>query len=328
MNKPVKPFEPMLAGTPKADTDIRFPVLASPKLDGVRGVCKDNSLLSRSLKKIPNKWVQALMSIPELTGLDGELTVGGAAHPNVMQNTMSVVMSHDKAEQFEFHVFDVHDVDDPFEKRIAGAAMMVEQIQDNWMAMAAALRLEGAPAWIMDCPIKMVEHELIRDMADLNTYEAKQLGLGYEGVMVRDPDGGYKRGRSTVKEGGLLKLKRFVDGEFVITGFVEEMENTNEKTVNEKGRSKRSTHAAGKVGKGTLGAFVGCMVPPLGKSLSSTAQTFNVGTGMTAEFRAWAWANQDKCLNKIGKFKHFDHGTVDAPRHPVWLGFRDKRDMS
>ena len=329
MTKSAKPFEPMLAGTPKADTDIRFPVLASPKLDGVRGVCKDGALLSRSLKKIPNKWVQALMSMPELTGLDGELTVGPANAPNVMQATTSIVMSSSKPEQFQFHVFDKWDaMPYSFEERLERAGDLVERAKATWLSLAVALRLEGAPAWIMDCPLVMVQHELIEDMAALNAYEAKQLALGYEGIMVRNPAGDYKHGRSTVKEGGLLKLKRFTDGEAIIVGFEEEMENLNEKTVNEKGRSKRSSHAENKRGKGTLGAFVCALVPPLGKSLSSTAPTFNIGTGMDHALRAHVWANRDKFMNQIVKFKHFDHGAVDAPRHPVFLGFRSPLDMS
>lgn len=325
MNKPAKPFEPMLAGTPKVDTDIRFPVLASPKLDGVRGVCKDGALLSRSLKKIPNRWVQSLMSMPELTGLDGELTVGPANAPNVMQATTSIVMSSSKPEQFQFHVFDKWDaMPYSFEERLERAGDLVERAKATWLSLAVALRLEGAPAWIVECPLVMVQHELIRDMADLNAYEAKQLALGYEGIMVRDPAGAYKHGRSTVKEGGLLKLKRFTDGEAVIVGFEEEMENLNEKTVNEKGRSKRSSHAENKRGKGTLGAFI---VEADGKQ-PATAVQFNIGTGMDHALRAHVWANRDKFMRQIVKFKHFDHGAVDAPRHPVFLGFRSPLDMS
>ena len=46
-------FKPLLASPADLST-LRFPVLASPKLDGVRAIVKDGVVLSRSLKKIPN----------------------------------------------------------------------------------------------------------------------------------------------------------------------------------------------------------------------------------------------------------------------------------
>ena len=87
------------------------------------------------------------------------------------------------------------------------------------------------------------------------------------------PDGPYKCGRSTVREGYLLKLKRFADGEAVILGCCEQMHNANAAQQDAFGRTKRSSHKDNKIGKATLGA-------------------------------------------------------KDAPRFPVWLGFRDAADTS
>jgi DNA ligase-1 len=53
----------------------------------------------------------------------------------------------------------------------------------------------------------------------------------------------------------LLHRKFVANAEGIITATFKEKENTNEKIVNELGRSKRSSHQAGKVGKGTLGGF-------------------------------------------------------------------------
>src|SRR5690606_28483163 len=64
-----------------------------------------------------------------------------------------------------------------------------------------------------------VEHTQMERASDVLDYESTCLARGYEGVMLRDPDGPYKFGRSTLREGTLLKLKRFEDAEAVVIGF-------------------------------------------------------------------------------------------------------------
>lgn len=326
-------FKPNLAGTPKSDLDLRFPLLASPKIDGVRAIKHAKvgvapALMSRSMKPIPNINVQRLLDFPDICGLDGELVVGSATDPNCMQNTTSGVMSSSKEFVFQFHIFDKFDEPYGFTDRLSKAVLIVKSIQDQWPVYRTMLRLEGAP-WAQDCPLVMVDHKWVKSIDELNAYEAEQLALGYEGVMLRDPDGLYKQGRSTAREGGLLKVKRFTDAEAIIIGFEEEMKNNNAKVTNELGRSKRSSHAAGKEGKGTLGAFI-CKQTRIDKfgKLEAYGPEFNIGTGMDASFRALAWLERDSYRGKIVKFKHFDHGVVDSPRHPVFIGMRDARDMS
>lgn len=324
-------FKPNLAGKPDTDADIPIPGLASAKIDGVRAANKNGKLLSRSLKLIPNKYVQALLGIPELHGLDGELTVGPANAPNVMQATTSIVMSSSKVAAFEFHVFDNWDLPNVGkQQRVLSAGDIVLSAQKHWQSLMTAARLDGAVADVLGaaCPIKLLPQKLITSLDELAKFEAECIEMGFEGVMVAKPDGMYKFGRSTAREGGLLKIKRFSDGEAIIVGFVEEMKNNNAKTTNELGRSKRSSHAAGKEGKNTLGAFVCKQLHVNNKGvLEPFGPEFNIGTGMTADFRAEVWNNQGKYKTKIVKFKHFEHGVVDAPRHPVFLGFRSPEDM-
>lgn len=323
-------FKPNLAGKVEKPADVPLPCLASPKIDGVRAIkhAGPRQLMSRSMKAIPNTNVQALLNFPDIVGLDGELVVGSATDPNCMQNTTSGVMSSAKEFAFQFHIFDKFDTPGYFTDRLGAAERIVASVQDQWDVYRTMLRLEGAP-WAQDCPLVMVPHTMIHTLDQLDAYEAEQLALGYEGVMVRDPTGLYKQGRSTVKEGGLLKVKRFTDAEAIVVGFEEEMKNNNVATTNELGRTKRSSHKDGKVGKGTLGAFV-CKRIFINEKGDRTFSdyTFNIGTGMDALFRSLVWEDRDSYMNRIVKFKHFEHGVVEAPRHPVFLGFRDERDMS
>lgn len=323
-------FKPNLAGTPKSDADIPFPVLASPKIDGVRAMRHD-LVMSRSMKPIPNRFVQDILGMGALRGLDGELTVGPATHPNCMQNTTSGVMAIDKTPLFQFHVFDRFDRPDmPFHDRLALAGHQVHEIQlawsgsaarQQWINKAVEARLDGYPTGpiVGDCPIVLVPHVRIENLEQLAAYEAERLAEGWEGVMVRSMHGLYKQGRSTPREGGLLKIKRFTDDEAEIIGFVEEMENTNEKVTNELGRSKRSSHKAGKVGKGTLGAFI---------LRNKAGVEFQCGSGINDALAATVWANQDRYMGQLVTYKSFLIGVKDAPRHPVFKAFRHPLDIS
>ncbi|KWH13560.1 ATP-dependent DNA ligase [Burkholderia territorii] len=304
-------FKPNLAATLTKPDLIKFPVWASPKIDGIRCVFFGGVAYSRSLKPIPNPVVQefAAAYASLLEGLDGELTVGSPTDANCMQNSMAV-MSKSAEPDFTFHVFDVYDGYAPYEHR-------GDVVEDRVMTF-----YDRYP----EADIKAVPQHLCACAADLDKLEARFLADGYEGMMIRTSDGKYKCGRSTEREGGLVKVKRFVDGEAVIVGFVEEMHNSNEATRDATGRTERSTSKAGLVGKGTLGALVVRKTCDHDERVP-VGLAFNVGTGFTAAQRRDFWNRRDELIGSFVKFKHFDHGTVDAPRHPVFIGFRHPEDM-
>lgn len=293
----------MLASAIEDTKALRYPVLVSPKYDGIRATMQNGRLLSRTLKPIPNALIQELYKdLPE--GIDGELIVGNPTSKTVFQDTTSVVMSHNKPiEPFvNFYVFDRFSPHYPFNSRI--------QIAVN------ELNSSGATGWWV------VAQSLVRNESELFYYEQKVLDQGYEGVMIRDPEGPYKQGRSSVKQGWLLKLKRFVDAEAEIIGYYEEMENQNEATTNALGRTERSTKKEGMVGKGTLGGFKVVGINGTFKDVE-----FEVGSGLTADQRAKYYRLPKTLMGKILKYKYFPIGTKDKPRLPIFLGFRDKADM-
>lgn len=269
-------------------------LIASPKLDGVRAIVRDGVVYSRSNKPIPNKYVQA--KFKHLDCFDGELIVGSPTSHSVYRDTVSVVMSDDKpADDVRFFVFDT-----------------VSRPTAHYMQRAKAL------LHIPDEGVILHETLAVATMNDLLCYEQQCLDQGYEGLILRDPYTPYKMGRSTVKEGWMLKLKRFMDAEAVVIGFEERMHNGNEATTNELGRTKRSSHQAGKSGRGDLGALI-CR--------TGDGVEFNIGTGFSDDLRATIWANRDDYLGRYAKYKFFPVGVKEAPRHPVFLGWRDRRDM-
>ena len=274
-------------------------MVASPKLDGIRCMIQDGVALSRSLKPIRNKHVQNLLGKKKYNGFDGELIVGAPTDKDVYRNTTKHVMSEHKEFKFTFWLFDMFtDRSLSYAERRAKISKLTNPKEKH---------------------IRILSYEMVKNMDDLLWYEENCLEIGYEGVILRDPNALYKHGRSTAKEGGLIKVKRFNDSEATILGFEEQMKNNNEKKVNELGRGQRSSHKENMIPKGTLGALV---VKDI-----STGVEFNLGSGFTDSVRDQLWKYKTDLIGQTVKYKYFDIGVKDAPRHPVYLGIRIPEDM-
>jgi DNA ligase-1 len=296
-------FKPMLAEALPTGTLPKFPCYVSPKLDGVRAVVFGGVVYSRNLKPIRNAHVQAMLGSPLLEGYDGELLVGSPTSPTAFRDTTSGVMSADGEPDFLFHVFDHFDLTKGFEQRFKGK-----------------LARPGTRAEIRHkaLPVQLVAQKLVHNEEELLAAEQDYLDRGFEGAMVRSVDGPYKCGRSTVKEGHLLKMKRFLDAEAEIIGYEELQHNENEKTTDALGHSKRSTAKAGKTGGGVLGTLL--VRDP------KTGVEFGIGGGFTADDRVRLWAERETLVGRLAKYKYFPIGAKEAPRFPVFLSFRDPDD--
>jgi DNA ligase-1 len=310
-------FKPMLAGKAPEDLrEIRYPVLASAKLDGIRCLIRGGQAVSRNLKPIPNRYVQeCLKGLPE--GLDGELMlVDNSGGFNAVQ---SAVMRADGEPNFLYEVFDFYP--NPHGELLScdGGLSFVgrRELLCEWFHRRGSL-------WAALLP-----HYVIENAEQLAAMEADVLERGYEGVMVRNPDGLYKYGRSTTREGGLLKVKQFTDEEAVVVALVERMHNDNEATKDAFGRTERSSHKENLRPAGDLGALV-CRTPD--------GAVFQIGTGFTAAQRVEYWQPVENALAEpwrhqvIGSTVTFKHQPDpggrqpgQAPRFPVFLGFR--RDL-
>lgn len=281
-------FKPLLASTVESIETVQFPVMASPKLDGIRCLIVNGEAVTRSLKPVPNAHVRDCLR--DLPGFDGELIVGNSTAPDAFNVSTSGIMSRDGAPAFTFHVFDRHDLDAPFFKRHA-AINPLESIH-----------------------VTVVRHVLLHDAAQLGEYEERCVAGGYEGVMIRDPGGKYKHGRSTVRDRVLGKVKRFADTEARIVGVEELLRNGNEAVTNALGHTERSTAKGGLLPADTLGALI--------VESPDWDAPFKIGTGYDSAMRHLLWANRDSLPGQLVKFKHQPSGAKDAPRFPVFIGIR------
>jgi DNA ligase-1 len=293
---------PMLATELKNVDELDWPMIATPKVDGIRCLNPDGRILSRSFKPIPNVHIRTTLERILPIGGDGELFSS-----NSFQKVTSDVMSRDGEPDFIFCMFDfVPDgkLDTPYVERLS--AMM------KWYRAASA----DTKKYIRILPFKV-----LFSVEELREYEAEVLDEGFEGVILRTPESPYKCGRSTWKERWLLKLKVFLDSEAEVIGLEEQLSNQNETETNELGLTKRSGKKEGMVKTGLLGKF-------LARDIHSGVEfKCGSGQGLTRELRKEIWDNQDAYVGKIFKYKYQPHGVKDLPRIPIWLGFRDPRDM-
>ncbi len=307
-------MKPMLAKE-AVPAKLRFPLAAQVKLDGIRVVIVEGRALTRSLKEIPNREVFEALSRPEFQGLDGEIIVGPPTAPDAYRRTASFVMAPNKTDEpWCFHVFDMWNHPGPFLERWDAAVRIAQKM----------------PPY----RTQMLGYSLCEDANDLEAYEAATVAQGHEGVILRDPNSLYKFGRSSATGGELLKLKRFIDFEAEVVGVYEEQHNANEAVTNALGRTERSTKAAGKIGKGTLGGLVL-------RALNGPAEgvEFRCGTGFDAQQRSALWAEWSASshpsrrhegglalVGRVAKIKSFPIGAKDKPRFPVFLGWRHEAD--
>lgn len=326
----MKPFRPMLAAslvTPR-DTEetllnnlkaLHFPVLATPKLDGIRCITTPGAtvgrpeLLShpvcRSLKSVPNNYVRDLIAtLPP--GLDGEILTyserdlfDGKNQPRNFHEIQSDVMSVQGRPTFKFHVFD---------------ADIYNHLNYHERAnVHLALRHD-----LPDFCIKVLP-TTCRTIEDLQAFMSLSIQQGHEGICFRSSmHCPYKYGRSTLRQEWLVKWKLFETSEAIIVGFEEEMHNENLGYKGLLGQLERSSHQENMTPKGRLGSFIVKL-----NGISSEGETFRIGTGFTADMRIEFWQKRDELLGKTVTFKHQAYGAKNAPRIPVFVGIRSEIDV-
>jgi len=297
-------MKPMLACKfDRTLVESQLPVLAQPKLDGIRLLIRDGIAWTRSLKPLRSTWVQSWVTRhkSQLEGLDLEVVTGDPLAPDAYRRTSSAVMSYDNQDALnsKFYIFDMWDSADIYLNRF-------------WHISNIEL-----PTFC-----EVLETVTISSMESLLEYEAGLLARGHEGVILRDPNGYYKFGRSTPKEGTLVKMKQFLDTEATVTAVHELRHNANEQTINELGYAERSGHQENLIPMDTLGA-----IQCVGRWPDGSEYEVRIGTGFDEETRLRLWRQRDELIGRVVKFKYFLTGAKEAPRFPVFLGFRDADDM-
>ena len=297
IKRPMKAMSKSL--TDKDAKLLNYPVVGSPKLDGIRALVIDSQVLSSTLKPIGNKHIQMCLGKKIYNGLEGELIVGDPCDPDSFNNTTGAVRRSSGEPDFKFYVF------------------------DNFNEPSLSYKdrfLNDSIKYAILPHIMVVEQTKIDTFHELLLFEEMVVNKGYEGAMIRSFDGVYKEGRTTLREQNIFKRKPVSDAEAKIMGFNEQMTNNNEQTLNELGKHVRSSHKENKTPAGTLGSLI--------LKCDLWDEPFSCGSGMTDEFKQEIWDNQDNYKELIVVFKYQAYGSRDKPRQPIFKGFRDKDDIT
>lgn len=284
-------IRPQLAASemPNIYTQVTWPKIIQPKLDGICCLAVDGVAMSRTMKPIPNRYVQRVFKDLNLHGFHGELMVHGD-----FNEVQSAIMREEGEPEFYYVVYDVWNIDAPYSVRNLYFLKHVNLLNNKHVCV-----IDGE---IVDSPQECE--------TELNHY----IQLGYEGAMLRDLDSLYKQGRHTLKSQALLKLKKFYDDEAVVIGFEEKLHNENVQEKDERGYSKRSQKKEGMVPANTLGALV----------VKWKDVEFKIGSGYTDSQRQAIWSNRENLLGKLATFRYQELSKYGVPRFPTWKCMRDE----
>ena len=244
---------------------LAFPVYVQPKLDGIRCLVyqKDGQWVFQSrnhtvFQPFPHLEQSLEKVLPTGMILDGELY----RHGLDFQTITSIVRkkNHPDLSQLQYHVYDVL-CEGTFEERYT----RLLQLKD----------------------LVLTETRMAHSIEDIEQYHDYCVERGYEGIMIRNPNGPYKQARSK----DLLKYKHFKTDEFQVVGHT--------------------------VGKGDIAVFE-CITKD---------KSFGVMMKATLEQKQEMLTNIQDYYGKWLTVKYQELSKDGIPRFPVGVGWRIDMDL-
>lgn len=302
------------------DPRIIYPKLGSLKFDGTRCVCVAGELLSRSMKPQKNqnlpKALEALCAVAEGRRLVFDFELYDHTMPNHGAHT-SVLASHKKEipDTMLCHVFDVVPLD-----YWTGATERQHPAFRDRVEMYHNI-LETSPEIAKDPRYQAVEQvELVDPECGKALFEIA-IEQGYEGAMLRCPDGRYKHGRSSIKEGLVLKFKDFhtIDGVIVDVIQRRKLKEGIERTTTPTGHMERVHTKDSYELDDMVGAFKV-------EFEDGTVSEVNYGRGFNHEDRQRHWHERQSLIGKAVEVKHLPHGAKEGIRIGSLVRFRPDKD--
>ena len=261
----------------KVDWDNKHHLHVQPKFDGHRclAFCDERmeiTLYSREgclIETTPhiNEQLHPIM-YPGVI-LDGELYIHGMPLNKIAS---LIKRKQDGSQNLCFMTYDLGDPTKPFADRF-------QTLSQDYMDDS------------LDTPhVQLARTQAVGSLGEANEFQAACIENGYEGAMLRHGTSGYKPGK---RSAGLLKMKTFVDAEFVIVGCKE-----------------------GNAGYAGMAIFE-CVTPDGNK--------FDVTAPGTHEEKRAAWQARDSYNGKrlTVKYQFYTQTDEPVPFLPVAKGYKD-----
>jgi len=302
--------KPMLApsGEPDLNT-LKYPTMASVKMDGVRCLVFDGKMYSRSMEPLHpavTERFQPIIDIAHRAGvcLDGEIWKEDMPFNKIMHATAHA----EECKELRLHVFDILTVTEWYQAVPQTPFNQRANHYGPWCGLYDPEQKHCVPVTQYVCN----DAEHVRRMRQ----EAYQ--LGYEGLMLKDPNSAYRHSRSTAKQNEFWKLKFWDTLNGKIVGFkqmsklTEEAKATNtEKSAlgrTKRGHKKDDREATEAIGSVEIEVTEGQSFPVGTRFYAMWAnEAFDLRTEMT-------WENRESYLGKHVDVEHQSHGSKDKPR--------------
>jgi len=315
-----KTFKPQLAPNEEINLkELKYPLLASTKLDGIRIIFYKGKILTRSLKALPNRQLNEKFEPIRKFSEDNQYILDGEiySHELNFQEIISFCMTDDLTDSktvkkngkileipthLKFYMFD-------------GIK------QDNFDEPFGMRYINNVCKWSKEFPILIQEvvHKVVNNAEEVNEFFEYVLDRDYEGLILRNPESSYKCGRGTVREANIFKVKPFCTIDGLIKGVVQstEVDPNAEKKINELGRSVTSKKLGDRNLIDKASAFI---VGYEGKDVKVTLS-------MTDEEKKHVWEHQDEYIGKWVEYKYLKVGMKEdgLPRHPTTIRMRNDK---
>jgi len=199
---------------------------------------------------------------------DGEVYAYSLTHQEILSRAKRTVEPHPEAHQLSLVVFDLPSYD-------SLQVLRIDRLESTFA------KLGHNTGRVLCC-----QTQRCVTLDQVHEYLSACLTLGYEGMIVRNPEGRYVRKRSV----DILKIKPRKSDTYSIVGSVEELSQYGEP-------------------KGTLGAL---------RVIDEDGREFKVGTGFTAAERWSLWERRTELVGKrvVVKYQNLTDGKI--PRFPVF----------
>lgn len=289
-------FKPQLAVAWDKPLDkLEYPVIAEPKLDGVRCVCIIDdegfpTFWSRDEKPFVNfeELEQEIKNLCLESGtiFDGEIL----AKSGSFDDTISRSRSHrgkNKHIDYKYYIFDIPscEFDSLWERK--------EFLQET---------IKGSNL------ITIIPYKYIENSGQLFEYHKKNCRYGWEGTMIKNPYANYHYGRNK----DWKKIKPFYTADLKIVS----MSEGKGKAAGMMGRivveGRIEDREALQEGQDPCEAFMHVRC--------------EVGTGFTDELRKELWNNRDKYIGQMVEIQYQEVTKDNSLRFPSFKRFRSDRD--
>lgn len=278
-------FDLMLAPNEIADiTKVKYPAYVQPKLDGYRCIYKQGQMWSRSGKSFGNKnlpaYFNSLYSINDYI-TDGELYAEGFNF-NKLQTILNT-FDAPLPSNLKLFIYDCMTVPEweskkcqkPYSDRLKQLNKLVAHIGDYQKIIG-------------------IGNDKVNTSKEVLDLYKNYLQDGYEGVMLKDPEGLYKWKRVTVKSGEMLKVKPYKTLDLEVTGIYD--------------------------GKGKYEGIAGGMV------FSYNSVTVRCGSGIDDDLRKEMADQPSKFIGKVAEIRYLEITEDGSLRHPTFVRWREDKE--